>query len=74
MTTIMMGGWGGEGLSNKGKGLMDMDNSVVIIGEGVYKGTKWQWKKYNKNIRIFKKNQDSVVLCSTSLKTKTPLL
>ena len=29
-----------EGLRKKGKGLMDMDNRVVIVGEG-YKGTKW---------------------------------
>ena len=30
------------GLSKRGKGLMDMENSVVItgVGEGV-KGTKW---------------------------------
>ena len=40
----MIDGWGGEGmegLSKKEKGLMDMDNSVVIAGGGVYKGTKW---------------------------------
>ena len=44
-------GWGGvgvKGLSKKEKGLMDMDNSVVIAGGRGYKGTKWQWKKkYN---------------------------
>ena len=38
-------GWGGgqgvEGLNKKEKGLMDMDNSVVIVVEGWYKGTKW---------------------------------
>ena len=28
---------------------MGMDNSVVIAGGGGYKGTKCQWKKYNKN-------------------------
>ena len=28
------GGGGGEGLSKKEKGLMDMDNSVVISGRG----------------------------------------
>ena len=28
-----------EGLNKKGKGLMDMDNSVVIV-RGGYKGTK----------------------------------
>ena len=26
-------GWGVDGLSKKEKGLMDMDNSVVIVGE-----------------------------------------
>ena len=31
-----------EGLSKKEKGLMDMDNSVVIAGQGVeYKAVKW---------------------------------
>ena len=33
---------GGRGLSQKEKGLMDMDNSVVIAGEREYKRTKWQ--------------------------------
>ena len=28
---------------------MDMGNSVVIAGASGYKGTKWQWKKYNKD-------------------------
>ena len=32
-------------MSEKEKGLMDMDNSVVIAGGRGYKGTKWQWKK-----------------------------
>ena len=32
---------GVERLSKKDKGLMDMDNSVVIVEVGVYKGTKW---------------------------------
>ena len=41
------GGYGVEGLSKKEKGLMDMDNSVVIIGGGECKGAKWSWKKYN---------------------------
>ena len=32
----MEGGYGVEGSSKKGKGLMDMDNSVVIVGgEGI---------------------------------------
>ena len=31
---------GVEGLSKEEKGLMDVDNSVVIVG-GRYKGTKW---------------------------------
>ena len=35
------GGQGVEGLSEKEKGLMDMDNSVVIAGGRGYKGTKW---------------------------------
>ena len=39
-------GWGGgveevEGLIKKEKGLLDMDNSVVISEWGGYKGTKW---------------------------------
>ena len=40
-----------ERLSKKEKGLMDMDNSVVI--EGGYKWDKWQWEKYK--TKFFKK-------------------
>ena len=42
MTAKGGGGKGVEGLSKKEKGLMDMDNSVVIVGEGEEgcKGTK----------------------------------
>ena len=32
---------GVEGLSKKGKGIMNMDHSMVIVGGGSYKGTKW---------------------------------
>ena len=32
---------GVEGLSKKEKGLIGMDNSVVIAGGRGYKGTKW---------------------------------
>ena len=42
MTTV--GARGEEGLkgsSQKEKGLMDMDNSMVIARGGVYNGTKW---------------------------------
>ena len=35
------GGVGVRGSSKKEKGLMGMDNSVVIAGEGECKGTKW---------------------------------
>ena len=41
MTASGSGGLGVEGLSKKEKGLMDVDNSVVIAGGGGYKGTKW---------------------------------
>ena len=34
-------GWEMEGSSKKEKGLMDMDNSVVIAGGRRYKGTLW---------------------------------
>ena len=38
-----------EGLSNKEKGLMDMDSSVVIAGgEGSIRGLKGNVKTYNK--------------------------
>ena len=40
----MTAGWGRlgeEGLSKKDKGLMGVDNRVVIVKGGVYKGTKW---------------------------------
>ena len=30
-----------EGLSKKEEGLMDRDNSAVIVGVGECKGTKW---------------------------------
>ena len=43
-----------ERLSKIDKGLMDMDNSWMIMGG--YKSTKWQWKKYNKNKLIFEKS------------------
>ena len=41
---LVGGGQGGEreeGLSKKGKGLMDMDNSVGIAGGKGHMGTKW---------------------------------
>ena len=38
MTAKVVGSEGVEGLSNKGKGLMDMDNSVVIAGGRRVKG------------------------------------
>ena len=31
----------GEQIEQKEKGLMDMDNSVVMAVGGVYSGTKW---------------------------------
>ena len=34
------GGYGVEGVSKNKKGLMDMDNSVVIAGGRGHKGTK----------------------------------
>ena len=37
------GGQGVEGLSEREKEFMDVDNSVVIVGVED-KGTKWQWK------------------------------
>ena len=42
MTASGGGGWGG-GIEQKGKGLMDMDNTVVVVGAGRrwYKGAKW---------------------------------
>ena len=40
MTASREGGEEVEGLSKQEKGLMDMDNSVVIA-EGWYKETKW---------------------------------
>ena len=46
----MTAGWGDkrlDRLSQKEKGLMDMDNSVVNAGGkgGRCKRTKWNWKK-----------------------------
>ena len=41
LVVVVGGGEGVEGLSKKEKGLMDMDNSVVIAGGRGYKGTKW---------------------------------
>ena len=35
---------GVEGSSKKEKGLIDMDNSVVIAGGRGYKAMKWYWK------------------------------
>ena len=36
-----------EGFSKKEKGLWDMDNSVVIAGEGGIRGLHGNGKKYN---------------------------
>ena len=40
---------GVEGLSKKEKGLMNMDNSLVIAGGEGYTGGKMVMKKYNKD-------------------------
>ena len=37
----MTAGVGGGGFEQKEKGLMDMDNGVMIDRGGGYKGTKW---------------------------------
>ena len=45
-------GWGSggmEGLSKKEKGLLDMDNSVLILGRGDIRGPNGNGKKYNKD-------------------------
>ena len=39
---------GVEGLTKKEKWLMDMDNSVVIVWEGVIRGLSDNGKKFNK--------------------------
>ena len=43
MTLHGLVGWGEgvEELSKNEKGLMNMDNSVVIVGERGFKGTNW---------------------------------
>ena len=42
-----------EQLSKKEKGLMDMDNSIIV--RGAHKGTGWEWKNI---IKIILKNTD----------------
>ena len=50
MTASGGGGWGVEVLSRKEKGLMDMDNSVVITErEGTIRGPIGKGKKYNRD-------------------------
>ena len=49
MTASETGGRLGGGIEQKGKGLMDMDDRVVIDGGRGCKRPKWQWKKYNKD-------------------------
>ena len=44
-----------EGLSKKEKGLMDMDNSVVMAGGRGHKGIKWQWEKKKVKNKVLKK-------------------
>ena len=39
-----------EGLSKKAKGLMDMDNGVLIAG--AIRGLKGNGKKYNKSYKL----------------------
>ena len=41
MTTIGWGGQGLEGWSKKEKGLMDMDNGVMTVGQKRVKQVKW---------------------------------
>ena len=48
MTGSRVGGRLGDAVIEE-KGLMDMDNTVVIAGGRGCKGIKWQWKKYNKD-------------------------
>ena len=57
------GGDGVEGLSKMVEGFMDMDNSVVIVGEGGIRGLNDNRKKYNKDkikiiLIIFDKHQE----------------
>ena len=54
MTASGRGRLGGEGIEylhplKKEKGLMDMDNSLVIAGGEGYTGGKMVMKKYNKD-------------------------
>ena len=52
--------WEGEGIEqNKKKGLMDTDNSVMVMGGSEagrggrgYKQDKWQWKMHNNKRKI----------------------
>ena len=48
MTTMGRVELGGGGIEQKGKRLMDMDNSVVIVGKGSKKGLNGK-EKYKKN-------------------------
>ena len=49
MTAIGRGGKRVEGLSKKEKGLMDMDNSVVVAGGGGIRELNGDGKKYYKD-------------------------
>ena len=54
MTAVWWGGGlQGGGIEQKGKRTHG-HNNVVIAGGRVCKGTKWQWKKYNKDYIIKK--------------------
>ena len=58
----------GAGIEQNGKGLMDTDNSVVIVrGDGYKKGNG---KKYNKNFKINKNK--NIIFMSYMLQTCFP--
>ena len=70
MTASGWGRLGGEGIEylhplKKEKGLMDMDNSLVIAGGEGHKGSKWQWKKYNKDYIFSKEHFRKTIFNST---------
>ena len=50
MTAKGVGRVGGGGIEQKGKGFMVMDNSVVIVGGGIW-GINGNGRKPNKNLK-----------------------
>ena len=73
MTASREGGEEVEGLSKQEKGLMDMDNSVVIAGEGSIRGLNGNRKTTIKTKLGSRKMETTVLENNKKLIKKSPI-